>query len=84
MSRLCYQSEGFEYLALAERHTKSKGDLQEVEVVGLDVRDDRSVRACVQTVLDKAGRMESSSFSAPRIVSISLTRRQSRAGRMRL
>ena len=49
---------GFQVFGTRRRPSQSDGELQNVEVLGLDVRGVESVRSCVQTVLDKAGRID--------------------------
>ena len=49
---------GFRVFGTARTKIESKGPLEEVELVSLDVRDDDSVRSCVRTVVDRAGRID--------------------------
>src|SRR5215472_9918919 len=49
---------GFRVFGTARGKVEPKGPLEEVELVSLDVRDDDSVRSCVRTVVDRAGRID--------------------------
>ena len=49
---------GFRVLGTMRRLGEPDGQLGTVEVIRLDVRDEKSVRSCVQTVLDRAGRID--------------------------
>ncbi len=40
------------------RHSISNGSIPQVEMITLDVRSDKSVEACVSTVIKKAGRLD--------------------------
>jgi NAD(P)-dependent dehydrogenase (short-subunit alcohol dehydrogenase family) len=48
---------GFRVFGTA-RNAGPKRPLEEVELIQVDVRDEDSVRSCVQTVLDRAGRID--------------------------
>ena len=49
---------GFRVFGTARAKVEPKGPLEEVGLVSLDVRDDDSVRSCVRTVVDRAGRID--------------------------
>jgi NAD(P)-dependent dehydrogenase (short-subunit alcohol dehydrogenase family) len=49
---------GFQVFGTMRKPTETKGELGGVELVRLDVRDEQSVRSCLQTVLDQAGRID--------------------------
>src|SRR5215469_7858451 len=49
---------GFRVFGTARAKVEPKGPLEEVELLSLDVRDDDSVRSCVRTVVDRAGRID--------------------------
>jgi len=49
---------GFRVFGTARGKLEPKGPLEAVELVSLDVRDDNSVRSCVRTVVDRAGRID--------------------------
>jgi len=49
---------GFRVFGTMRRLGEPDGQLGTVEVIRLDVRDEKSVRSCVQTVLDRAGRID--------------------------
>ena len=49
---------GFRVFGTMRRLGEPEGQLGAVEVIRLDVRDEQSVRSCVQTVLDRAGRID--------------------------
>jgi len=49
---------GFRVFGTMRRPSEADGRLGDVELVGLDVRDEESVRSCVRTVLDQAGRID--------------------------
>src|SRR5215469_6496243 len=49
---------GFRVFGTARAKVEPKGPLEEVELLSLDVRDDDSVRSCVRTAVDRAGRID--------------------------
>jgi NAD(P)-dependent dehydrogenase (short-subunit alcohol dehydrogenase family) len=49
---------GFRVFGTARGKLEPKGPLEAVELISLDVRDDDSVRSCVRTVVDRAGRID--------------------------
>src|SRR6266852_8020442 len=49
---------GFRVFGTMRKPSEINGPLEGVELVRLDVRDEESVRSCVRTVLDRAGRMD--------------------------
>ncbi|HEX2714360.1 MAG TPA: SDR family NAD(P)-dependent oxidoreductase, partial [Candidatus Acidoferrales bacterium] len=49
---------GFRVFGTMRRPNENSGALGDVELVRLDVRDEESVSACVQTVVDQAGRID--------------------------
>src|SRR6201993_4537429 len=49
---------GFRVFGTARGKLEPKGPLEALELVSLDVRDDNSVRSCVRTVVDRAGRID--------------------------
>jgi NAD(P)-dependent dehydrogenase (short-subunit alcohol dehydrogenase family) len=49
---------GFRVFGTMRRPNETSGRLGDVELLRLDVRDEESVRACVQTVVDRAGRID--------------------------
>src|SRR5215472_17175822 len=49
---------GFRVFGTARGKVEPKGPLEEVDLILLDVRDDDSVRSCVRTVVDRAGRID--------------------------
>ena len=49
---------GFRVFGTARGKVEAKGPLEAVELVSLDVRDEDSVRSCVGTVVDRAGRID--------------------------
>jgi NAD(P)-dependent dehydrogenase (short-subunit alcohol dehydrogenase family) len=51
-------SRGFRVFGTTRRSGEPGRQLSDVELVRLDVRDEESVRSCVKTVLDKAGRID--------------------------
>ncbi len=51
-------SRGFRVFGTMRRPGETHGRLEDVECVQLDVRDEESVRACLRTVLDRAGRID--------------------------
>ena len=50
--------EGFRVFATVRKDAGADASLANVAVVRLDVRDEESVRACVRTVLDRAGKID--------------------------
>src|SRR5712692_5112887 len=49
---------GFRVFGTMRKPSGTDGQLANVELVRLDVRDEESVRSCVRTVLDRAGRID--------------------------
>jgi NAD(P)-dependent dehydrogenase (short-subunit alcohol dehydrogenase family) len=49
---------GFRVFGTMRRPSQTNGPLRNVEVVRLDVGDEESVRSCVRSVLDQAGRID--------------------------
>jgi NAD(P)-dependent dehydrogenase (short-subunit alcohol dehydrogenase family) len=49
---------GFRVFGTMRRPSQTNGLLPNVEVIGLDVRDEQSVRACLKAVLDQTGRID--------------------------
>src|SRR5215469_12347627 len=49
---------GFRVFGSARAIVEPKVPLEEVELLSLDVRDDDSVRSCVRTAVDRAGRID--------------------------
>jgi NAD(P)-dependent dehydrogenase (short-subunit alcohol dehydrogenase family) len=49
---------GFRVFGTARGKLEPKGPLEAVELISLDVRYDDSVRSCVRTVVDRAGRID--------------------------
>jgi short-subunit dehydrogenase len=49
---------GFRVFGTTRRPIETNGQLENMEIVQLDVRDKESVLHCVQTVLDRAGRID--------------------------
>jgi short-subunit dehydrogenase len=49
---------GFRVFGTARGNAGPKRSLEEVELIHVDVRDEESVRSCVRTVLDRAGRID--------------------------
>src|SRR5713101_6824654 len=49
---------GFRVFGTMRRPSETNGRPGDVEVVPLDVRDEESVRSCLRTVLDQAGRID--------------------------
>src|SRR3989442_14725584 len=49
---------GFRVFGTMRKPSEINGPLEGVELVRLDVRDEESVRSCVRTVLDRAGRID--------------------------
>src|SRR5258708_3965990 len=49
---------GFRVFGTARGNAGPKRSLEEVEFIHVDVRDEESVRSCVRTVLDRAGRID--------------------------
>jgi NAD(P)-dependent dehydrogenase (short-subunit alcohol dehydrogenase family) len=49
---------GFRVFGTMRRPSQTNGPLRNVEVIGLDVRDEESVRSCLRAVLDQAGRID--------------------------
>jgi len=50
--------QGFRVFGTMRRPGEADGRSGDVELIQLDVRDDQSVRSCVRTVLDQAGRID--------------------------
>lgn len=50
--------EGYRVYGTLRKDAGGDGSLPDVELVRLDVRDEESVRSCVRTVLDRAGRID--------------------------
>src|SRR6266436_8917737 len=48
----------FRVFGTMRRPNETEGRLGDVELVRLDVRDDESVRSCLRTVIDQAGRVD--------------------------
>ncbi len=51
-------SRGFRVFGTMRRPSEANGRLGDVELIQLDVRDEESVRSCLRTVLDRAGRID--------------------------
>jgi NAD(P)-dependent dehydrogenase (short-subunit alcohol dehydrogenase family) len=51
-------SQGFKVFGTMRRPAESDGQRRDVQVVQLDVREEGSVRSCVQAVLDRTGRID--------------------------
>ena len=49
---------GFRVFGTMRKPSEINGPLEGVELVRLDVRDEESVRSCLRTVLDQAGRID--------------------------
>jgi NAD(P)-dependent dehydrogenase (short-subunit alcohol dehydrogenase family) len=49
---------GFRVFGTMRRPSETSGRLKDVELVQLDVRDEESVRSCLRTTLDRAGRID--------------------------
>ena len=50
--------QGFRVFGTMRRPAEASGHLGDLELLRLDVRDEESVRSCVRTVLDQAGRID--------------------------
>ena len=49
---------GFRVFGTMRRPNQTNGELRNVELIALDVRENESVRSCLQRVLDQAGRID--------------------------
>src|SRR2546426_6157322 len=58
---------GFRVFGTMRKPSGTDGQLANVERVRLDVRDEESVRSCVRTVLDRAGRIDPADRKSTRL-----------------
>ncbi len=49
---------GFRVFGTMRRPSEANGRFEDVQLIRLDVRDEESVRSCLRTVLDQAGRID--------------------------